>query len=102
MSCQDFLLGLKANYFLYPLAVRGIRLFVTLSNVVYFLDFHSTDELRIKELDINSARIFVQRLTFLLESSPILMQSPYFDMNVKTLKRFYKVASRTSSMGLAW
>jgi len=51
------LLGLKVNCFLYPLAVGGLDYFVTLSNMVYLLHFHSADELEVKEVNMNSTGI---------------------------------------------
>jgi len=50
------MLDLKANIFLYYLAIEALDHFITLSNVMYLLGFHSADELGIKEVDMNSAR----------------------------------------------
>ena len=50
------MLDLKANIFLYYLAIEALDHFITLSNVMYLLGFHPTDELGIKEVDMNSTR----------------------------------------------
>ena len=82
---EDFSLGLKANGFLYPLAVGGVR-----CSVVCLLQIswghRSRHEFR---------GGFCLEIGLLVESSLILIRLPHFDMNVETVKRFRKDASRT-------
>ena len=56
MSYRGPMLGLKANIFLYPWPLEALDHFVTSSNVMLPLSFHSIGELRIKRMDTNSAR----------------------------------------------